>query len=422
MFTGNKAMIMRECERRNSVRRVCDGTVDHTTFFHNIRGDLLISGYIAANTTLLANMITEYMKRGDMPTIVLSGHNELFEFLRQRQSAGEINRVMISDPTDRNYHPFYGMNAQKLLHFVHLAAEAQGFSLLMDQVLQYAAAALNIVSASYPMSLPAFTKLLKNDDDFISAYALQLGLSNVIADIIRGNHEAGVILRRALEKLEEVFEDVYDGEKDTKYNFQSGAQGDVAVMAFYSVSADQKILNSYLKEELFFTLKRVPKIRVIVDEMEVDNVEEDELVKFLFQMKRQGKVELIFVSKNAGESAGSMQINFSNVVLSTHEEPAVMENLTKALWGTYQYSFPAPAAGAPPALFFSFKTTVHWGIATEERLRVRAVDLYGQQGVFRRSSDLLALKTTANDNIYLVSSSRFLPTGAQLPAVSGIGW
>lgn len=99
-----------------------------------------------------------------------------------------------------------------------------------------------------------------------------------------------------------------------------------------------------------------------------------------------------------------------------------MENLTKALWGTYQYSFPAPAAGAPPALFFSFKTTVHWGIATEERLRVRAVDLYGQQGVFRRSSDLLALKTTANDNIYLVSSSRFLPTGAQLPAVSGIGW
>ena len=104
-----------------------------------------------------------------MPAIVLSGHLELFEILRQRQRAGGI---MISDPVTKNYHPFYGMNAQQLLRFIHLTAESQGYSVLMDQVLQYAAAVLNIVEASYPVSLSALTKLLQNDDDYISSYAL----------------------------------------------------------------------------------------------------------------------------------------------------------------------------------------------------------------------------------------------------------
>lgn len=414
MFTGNKTMIMRECDRRNTVRRVYNGSVDHITFFRNISGDLLISGYVAANMNLIADMITEYMRRDDMPTIVLSGHTELFEILRQRLRSGVIARVMISDSEDRNYHPFYGMSVQKLLHFIHLAAESQGYSLLMDQVLQYASAVLNIVAATYPVSLPALTKLLQNDDDYISAYALQIGLSNVIADNIRANHEAGIILRRVCEKLQSVFEDVSVNETDTKYNFQSGAQGDVSVMVFYSVSADQTIMNDYLKEELFFTLKRIPKIRVIIDEMEFDSAEDDELLQYLFKMKRQGKVELIFVSKNAGESAYRLQMSFSNVVLSGHDEPAVTEELSKALWGTYTYNYPVPVAGKPPALLFTFKTTIHWQIATEERLKVRAEDMFAKQGLLRHGSDLLAVKTTANDAIYLVPASQFMPSGIQL--------
>ncbi|MFR0073132.1 MAG: hypothetical protein ACLRVD_01670 [Blautia caecimuris] len=65
-----------------------------------------MSGYIASDMTLVADMITEYMHRDDMPTIVLSAHSDLFKILRQRLRTGEIDRVMISDPFDRNYHPF----------------------------------------------------------------------------------------------------------------------------------------------------------------------------------------------------------------------------------------------------------------------------------------------------------------------------
>ena len=67
----------------------------------------------------------------------------------------------------------------------------------------------NIVSTEYPVSLPAVVKLLEEDDDFISELALQQGLSNVIADNIRANHEAGIVFRRLLERLEEIIENIY---------------------------------------------------------------------------------------------------------------------------------------------------------------------------------------------------------------------
>lgn len=419
MLTGNKAMIMRECNRRNAVRRVCSGSIDHKTFFHNIRGDLLISGYAAANLNMLADMISEFTRREGMPTIVLSSHTELFDILRQKQNAGEIARIMISDPRDRNYHPFYGMSAQQLLRFIRMTAEELGYSVLIDQVLQYASAALNIVSASYPVLLPALTKLLQHDDDFISAHALQKGLSNVLADNIRANHEAGIVLRRVCEKMESIFEEVYTAETDTKYSFQSGVQGNVAVMAFYSSASDQNILNSYLKEELFFALKRISKIRIVLDEMPFEN-NEDELLLYLFKMKRQGKIELILASTNARESVYGMQLNFANVILCEHEDPIATEELSKALWGTYMYNYPVPVAGRPAALLFTLKTTVHWQIATEERLKVCAEDLYAKQGFFMRSSDLLAVKTTANSNIYLIPSSAFLPAHSLLLEVQNI--
>ena len=65
------------------------------------------------------------------------------------------------------------------------------------------------------------------------------------------------------------------------------------------------------------------------------------------------------------------------------------------------------------------KTAVHWTIAVHERLRVRAEDLYARQGIFIRGSDLLAVKTTANNNIYLVDSSIFLPK-SNLPSTQEV--
>lgn len=417
MFKGNKATIIRECDRRNEIRRVRRGTVDHKTFFRNIRGDLLISGYIASNMTLISDMVTEYIHRDDMPTIVLSAHSDLFNSLRHRARTGEIDRIIISDPFEKNFHPFLGMNEQNLLHFIYLAAEMQGYHGTIDQILQYASAVLNIIAVSYPVSLPALTRLLQNDDDFISAYALQIGLSNVVADVIRANHVAGINLRRVCEQLQTVFEDISTEDADTKYNFQNGALEHAAVMAFYYVSSNQKMMNEYLKEELFYTLKRVPRIRVIVDEMEFCSATEDELLKYLLQMKRQGKIELIFVSRNANESADNMQLGFPNVVISEHDEPAITEELTRALWSTYTYNYPVPVVGKPPALFFTLKTSTHWQIATEERLKVRAEDLFARQGILGRKSDLLAIKTSASEFIYLVASDQFLPNNTQLVMV-----
>ena len=207
MFLGNKEMIIQECEYRNMVRRVQKGSVDHRTFFRNIRGDLLISGYVASNMPLLADMIAEYMHRGDMATIVLSSHGELFEILRERRQAGTIDKTMISDVKERNYHPFYGMGAQQMLRFILMAAERMRYTGYMDEILQYASAVINIVEQTYPVSLPALCHLLKQDDDSISDYALQTGLSDVIADNIRGNHMAGIIVRRICEKLESVTAD-----------------------------------------------------------------------------------------------------------------------------------------------------------------------------------------------------------------------
>lgn len=419
MFTGNKAIIIRECDRRNEIRRVRRGTVDHKTFFRNIRGDLLISGYIASDMTLISDMVTEYVHRDDMPTIVLSAHSDLFNSLRHRARTGEIDRVIISDPFEKNFHPFLGMNDQKILHFIYLTAEMQGYHGTIDQILQYASAVLNIIAVSYPVSLPELTKLLQNDDDFISAFALQIGLSNVVADVIRANHVAGINFRRVCEQLQTVFEDVSTEGADTKYNFQNGALEHASVMAFYYVSSNQKIMNEYLKEELFYTLKRVPRIRVIVDEMEFYSAAEDELLKYLFQMKRQGKIELVFVSGNANESADNMQLGFQNVVISEHDEPAITEELTRALWSTYTYNYPVPVVGKPPALFFTLKTSTHWQIATEERLKVRAEDLFARKGILGCKSDLLAIKTSANEYIYLVASDQFLPNNTQL-VVAGV--
>ncbi len=403
---NNKGIIIRECERLNEVRRVHIGKIDHHSFFSTIHGDLLISGCEAGNLDMITDLVCACMKRNDYPTVVLSAHLELLKILHNKQITGEISRVMISSPSARNYHPFYGMSPQQILRFICRTAEELGYGTVIDQIMVYTSAVLNTVAASYPVSLPAMTKLLQEKDEFISRLALQSGLSNIVAENIRGNHEGGIVLRRVCERLEEIFEDVYISGTDTKYNFQSGAVGNVAVMAFYTTSVNQKLMNSYLKEEIFFTLKRVPRIRVIIDEMEFDD-EDDEFLKYLFQVKRQGKIELILISKNVKEAVHNIKLDFSNVILFQHNMAMVTEELSRDLFGTYQYHFPVPTAGNPPAMFFTLKKEVHWQISSEERLRIRAADMCGKQSLFGKNSDYLAVKTAANGNVYLIETAIF---------------
>ena len=414
---SNKGMIINECERMNAARRVFEGRIDSASFFRNIQGDLLISGVEAGNQAMVLDLFYSSLEKNDMPTILLTSHPGLMMAIQRKVSTHEIDCIMTSCPADKNYHPFYGMSAQQILRFVRMTAEEMGYGILTDQVMIYAAAVLNVVAAKYPVSLPAIVKLLEEDDDFISEFALQSGFSNVIADNIRANHEAGIILRRLFERMEEIFEDIYTPGSDTKYNFQSGAKGNLAGMAMYACSCNQNIFNSYLKEEIFHTLKRVPRIRIILDEMQFVN-ENDELMKYLMQTRRQGKIELMMVSQNVREAMhGNAELDFPNVVLFHHGTPAATDDLSRDLFGSYQYHYPAPVTGDTPHIFVSFKRAVHWQPQTEERPRVRSQDMYARRGFFGGTSDYLAVKTTANANVYLIRTSDFLPAMEGVPVV-----
>lgn len=414
---SNRGMIIHECERLNAARRVFEGRIDSASFFRNIHGDLLMSGVDAKNMTLVMDLFCSGLEKNDMPTILLTSHLKLITAVQQKVKAQEIDCVRTSCPADKNYHPFYGMSAQQILRFVRMVAEEMGCGIMTDQVMIYATAVLNVVAAKYPVSLPAAVTLLNEDDDFISELALQSGLSNVIADNIRANHEAGIVLRRLFERLEEIFEDIYTPGSDTKYNFQSGAKGNLAGMAMYACSCNQSIFNAYLKEEIFHTLKRLPQVRIILDEMQFTD-ENDELLKYLMQIRRQGKIELMIVSQNVKEAMhGNINVDFPNVVLFHHGTSAATEALSRELFGCYQYHYPAPVAGDTPHVLVSFKRTVHWQPQTEERLRVRSQDMYAKQGLFGATSEYLAVKTTSNANIYLIRTSDFLPPVPSVPVV-----
>ena len=306
---GNKMIVIKECNKVNGVRKVCTERIGHKEFFYRVRGHLLMSGCEAANTELLADMVYGISERGDMPTVVLSSRREFLEYLQERK---DIDRMMVSYPGELNYHPMYGMSEQQILHLFRMAGEEMGCGTMTERVMLYAAAVINIVSAKYPASLPAISALLKEDDDFIASVANRMGMSNIIADNILGRHEAGIMLRRIVERLEETFEGVSKPGNDTKYNFQSGAQGNVSVMAFYQVSSSQSLLNTYLKEEFYSVLKRVSKLRVILDEAAFFN-ETDKLLTYLLQMKRQGKIEMIVVSENVKEMMPGATLDFGNV-------------------------------------------------------------------------------------------------------------
>lgn len=282
-----------------------------------------------------------------------------------------------------------------------------GCSMLMDQVLLYAAAIINIVAARYTVSLPAITTLLREDDDFIASYSSEMGLSNITTDNILGNHEAGIMLRRIMEKIEELFEMVYQSGNDTQYNFQNGAESNVSVMAFYQTAAEQGIMNLYLKEELYSVLKRIPRIRLMLDEAVFES-ETDELLMFLMQMKRQGKIELIAVSGNVKRMFFDKLSDFENICMFQHDNPTATEDISRELFGVYQHHYPVPMAGKPPAFLFTFKKDLHWQMNSEERLRVRAEDMYGVLSIFSKAVEFIAVRTTANANIYLIPRDIFL--------------
>lgn len=157
----------------NAARRVLEGHIDCASFFRRIQGDLLITGGEAGNQIMVFDLFRSALERNDMPTILLTSHLDLMKDIQRKRDMHEISCVITSCPSDKNYHPFYGMSAQQILRFISMTAEEMGYGILTDQVMIYTAAILNVVAAKYPVSLPAIMNLLNEDDDFISEFALR---------------------------------------------------------------------------------------------------------------------------------------------------------------------------------------------------------------------------------------------------------
>ncbi len=299
---NNKGRLILESERLNAIRGVLQGKVSSNVYFHTIRGDVLVSGAAAANTSWVSNVVCSYIERNDMPNIILTSHFDVITSLENTVQCQMASEVVTSYGRKKNYHLFYGMSTQQLLHFIRMTADEMGYGGMTGDVMLFASAVLDVVITRYPVSLPAMENLLRTDDESIADLAQQAGLSTVLVNNIRGNHTAGVALRRVLERLDDVFADIYMPECDTRYNLQSGARNRIPAMVVYSESSNQRIFNMYMKEELFSTLRRVSKVRVILDEMNFQSADDD-LLNYLMQEKRQGKIELVIFSQNVKETS-----------------------------------------------------------------------------------------------------------------------
>lgn len=397
---SNKSVVMRECDRANAARKVCDGNVDGETFFQKITGDLLMSGNYACDQDLIMKMVRSYTQQSDLPVVVLTSHSDLLEKLE------EIPGMKVFDEKHKDYHPMYGMNMQQICGLIRMAGEEWGCTSLMDKVLLYAMSLMEIVSTHYKVSLPAMSQLLTSKDDFIAELALQEGLSSVVADNIRGNQEAGLLFRRMVEHLEKTFENVAELSTETGQSIQMAGQPEVPHLAFYQYSQNQNLMNAYLKEELYSALQQTKKLRIIADEILVKD-EKDDLLRFLVEMKRIGKIELILCSENARNVLGEEEMNFTNTCIFRHESVAAMEKVSEVLFGKYLFHYPVQTVGKPPNLFFTLKKDEHWTIATEERLRVREVDLYGQTGLFGTECEKMAVKIGQKNMVFLVGVQEF---------------
>lgn len=217
-----------------------------------------------------------------------------------------------------------------------------------------------------------------------------------------------------------VYENLSVSAAATDSSLQAEVRQGCTGIALYSLAANQKLLNLCLKEELHAALQTVPRLRVILDNA-VFSDREDALLNYLMQMKRCGKVELVLISSNVREMVWGIDLDFGNVILFRHNQETAMQELSKQLWGSYTHYFPVPVAGKPPAfLGFTIQSFQNWATSSEERPRVRAIDLQQQAGFFGGGGELAALQRSGSMDVFLVPAAAFLPEAQRaLPEAQG---
>lgn len=419
---GNREKVARECDRANELRDVFRADTNDREFFREIRGSLLVSGCGAGQKELMLDLVNEYVERNDMPTILLSGRPQFLRELQEAYGQGGDGRVIISSPESRNYQPLFGMSDAQITDLIRVAAEECGFGNEKEKVLQYAKTLIQAVASKYTVSLPAVRALLKESDDYIAAFAVQMGLTKTDAERILGDQQAGLMLRQITDLMATAFEQTAVPESETKYNLLSGSLAGVPLMAFCQNSKKQRILNACLHEELSAASDRVPKLRVILDEVSFVD-ESDVLLLKLFELKRQGRVELVAVSENVKEMLPNASLNFGNVCLFLHANSQATESLSKELFGEYTHYFPVGCWGKPAAMIFTLENHEDWKHETEIRPRVGADDLCGKQRLFFREPEKLAVRIQEKRTVYLVPKNRFVPcTSVQLCDKGAVGF
>lgn len=392
---NNREKVSKECEKGNAVRKVCYVDVDYAEVFSDVDGDFLIAGKEADNTRLLEEILLEYMSRNDMPMIIFSGRPEHMEYLERKQD----DRIKVYAPSNSGYYPFYGMSGQHILDLINLAGELLGYKAQMERVLRYGKALMDLVSFRERVSLKAMVEVLEHDEEELAGMAKEMNMSQENRSLLIRGKQQGEIYREIMKFMERVFQNVYTRENTEKSNLIMDLQNQCPVVAFYQISSNQRMMDEYLKQELHRVLKKVPKIRVILDEV-VFSGETDVLLNYLFHKKCQGMVEIVAMSKNAKRMLPGMRFEFDNSCLFQHENPAVSEYLSKKLFGTYLYHYPVHDG---VQTFARRIKTDKWHMEVEERLRVGTEDLEKDD----EQEEKLAIKIKSKNYVCIVPAKKF---------------
>lgn len=402
---GERKIIVRECQMKNDARKVCEGTVTATEFFEKVKGNLLITGRNAGNIKLLLDMVCRYAKRRDMPTLLLTAHRDFIKSLQYMQREKRIKGMMISGSGSQNHDPMYGMSKMQISHLFGIACDELGSEVMKEKVMLYISAIMDVISTKYEVSLLSLVALLRRSDEDIALFAKENGVSDIVVSDILRNCEAGIVTRRIVQKLGEVFENVAQIDAESKCSFQNTFAENVRLICFYQISSNQRIMNNYLMEEIHVILKKLPQLRIILDEVSFQG-ENDELLLKLFELKRQRKIELIVISENIKEMLPGVSLNFENICMFIHANAT--EKISKELFGTYQYHYPICVTRSSPYTLFSLKKEVHWQIASSEKPKISEEDLYGKGEFLFRSGDSMAVKITKSGYIYIIPEAEFL--------------
>lgn len=392
----------------NMARNVCNGWTDHNSLFKDLQGSLLMSGVHACDSGLVLDMVKNFMDRQDMSTILLTSQGRLLGRLAFEQEKGTMQGVVISRNDNKNFCPMYGMNHAQIRYLIRVAAESMGCSEQTDRLLTYLDVILEIVSKRYPVCLQTISNLLQSDNEFIYNQALAEGVGRTRSLVVLERAEEGATLRKIIRMMEDNFSDVASQSLDGTYNFMKGVDEGIPLMAFYQPCEDQKIMNTYLKEEIHTILKKVPKIRVILHNA-VFTGDSHGLLEYLVQAKERGQVELVVCTKNVLETFKKTPVKFPNICMFRHgvdiqEEARILDQT----FGRYTHYYPKMQNGKIPAVIYRIFCKAEWIMMTENRLRVRPEDLICYDEALNAETELLAVKTAKNIKIRLVPVTGFL--------------